>query len=209
VRDSAPRSSQSSPDGRLIVVSGPSGVGKSTVLRALAEVLDFGFSVSATTREPRPDEVDGVHYHFVTRERFLEMIDSNDLVEWAEYGGNLYGTPLESVRRARADSPVVILDIELEGAKQLRGAFPDATLVWIAPPSFEELERRLRWRGDTNEAAIGRRLERARRDMALAPSLFDHVVVNDDVADAVETLVALVSDSGDSLERGPGTEGAG
>lgn len=187
------RFSPNSPDGRLVVVSGPSGVGKSTVLRALAEVIDYGFSVSATTRDPRPSEVDGVHYHFINRDRFLELIDDDALVEWAEYGGHLYGTPVESVRTARAESDVVILDIELEGAKQVRGVFEDAVLVWIAPPSFDELEKRLRARGDTDEEAIARRLERARRDMALAPSLFDHVVINDSVASAVDHLVEIIT----------------
>ena len=174
------------------MVSGPSGVGKSTVLRELAEVLEYGFSISATTRDPRPSEVDGVHYQFINRDRFLELIDDDALVEWAEYGGHLYGTPVESVRTARAESEVVILDIDLEGAKQVRGVFPDAILVWIAPPSFEELEERLRSRGDTDEDAIARRLERARRDMALAPSLFDHVVVNDSVRAAVNRLIGII-----------------
>ncbi|MFP5330859.1 MAG: guanylate kinase [Acidimicrobiia bacterium] len=195
--DSAPHSSPSSPDGRLVVVSGPSGVGKSTVLEALAREVEFGFSVSATTRNPRPSEIDGVHYHFVSRDRFLEMIDRGELVEWAEYGGNLYGTPIESVKDARARSDLVVLDIELEGAKQVKAIFPDAVLVWIAPPSFDELERRLRTRGDTDDAAVARRLERARRDMALAPSLFHHVVVNDRVSDAVDRLEAIVSADSD------------
>jgi guanylate kinase len=186
--------SPSSPDGRLIVVSGPSGVGKSTVLRALGELVDFGFSVSATTRDPRPTEVDGIHYHFVSRDRFLEMIDGGELVEWAEYGGHLYGTPIESVREARLASDVVVLDIELEGAKQVRGLFPDATLVWIAPPSYTELERRLRSRGDTDPEAIARRLDRARSDMDLAPSLFHHVVVNDRVPEAVAELKTIVEE---------------
>ncbi|MEX1270859.1 MAG: guanylate kinase [Acidimicrobiia bacterium] len=188
----APHFSPHSTDGRLIVVSGPSGVGKSTVLRALREQLDYGFSISATTRDPRPSEVDGVHYHFINRQRFLELIDADALVEWAEYGGHLYGTPVESVREARVQSEVVILDIDLEGAKQVRGVFPDAILVWIAPPSFEELEKRLRSRGDTDEAAIARRLDRARRDMALAPSLFDHVVINDSVRTAVNHLIGII-----------------
>lgn len=179
------------------MVSGPSGVGKSTVLEALAREVKFGFSVSATTRDPRPSEIDGVHYHFVSRDRFLEMIDRGELVEWAEYGGNLYGTPIESVRDARSRSDLVVLDIELEGAKQVKAIFPDAVLVWIAPPSFDELERRLRTRGDTDDAAVARRLERARRDMALAPSLFHHVVVNDRVSDAVDRLEAIVSANSD------------
>ena len=186
------------------MVSGPSGVGKSTVLRALRRALDFGFSVSVTTRDPRPSEIDGVHYHFVSRDRFLELIDANELVEWAEYGGHLYGTPIDSVKEAREASDVVILDIELEGAKQVRSAFPDATLVWISPPSFEELERRLRQRGDTDEAAIERRLKRARGDMALAPSLFDRIVVNGDVATAVAELLEIAKP--DERRSGVGPE---
>ncbi|HSJ28700.1 MAG TPA: guanylate kinase [Acidimicrobiia bacterium] len=175
-----------------MVVSGPSGVGKSTVLDALRSDVEFGFSISATTRDPRPSEVDGVHYHFVNRDRFLEMIDGGELVEWAEYGGHLYGTPVESVRRARAESGIVVLDIELEGAKQVRAAFPDAVLVWIEPTSFEELERRLRSRGDTEEEAILRRLSRARRDMDLAESVFDHILVNDDVVETASRLREIV-----------------
>lgn len=162
------------------------------MLRALAERLDFGFSVSATTRDPRPSEVDGVHYHFINRDRFLKMINEDALVEWAEYGGHLYGTPVEAVQKAREESDVVVLDIELEGAKQIRGIFSDATLVWISPPSFPELERRLRSRGDTDPVAIARRLERARSDMTLAPSLFDHIVINDTVDAAVDELIEIV-----------------
>lgn len=162
------------------------------MLDALADEVEFGFSVSATTRDPRPSEIDGVHYHFISRDRFLEMIDGGELVEWAEYGGNLYGTPIESVRDARAASDVVVLDIELEGAKQVKAIFPDAVLVWISPPSFSELESRLRSRGDTDDVAIARRLDRARRDMALAPSLFHHVVVNDRVSDAVHHLRSII-----------------
>ena len=187
-----PHSSPNSPEGRLVVISGPSGVGKSTVLTALGVALPFGFSVSATTRVPRPSETEGIHYRFVTRERFLEMIDDNELVEWAEYGDNLYGTPIDAIREARAASEVVILDIELEGAKQVRALFPDAVLIWVEPPSFEELERRLRSRGDTDEESIARRLVRARRDVIVAPSLFDHVVVNDSVDRAVEEIVRII-----------------
>lgn len=192
MRTSAPHSSPNSPEGRLVVVSGPSGVGKSTVLAALADTMQYGFSVSATTRRPRPSEREGVHYHFVSRDRFLQMIEDDELVEWAEYGDNLYGTPVASIRRAMSEFDVVVLDIELEGAKQVRALFPDALLIWVEPPSFDELERRLRTRGDTDEAAIQRRLQRARRDMKLAPSLFDHVVINDSVARAVTEMVELI-----------------
>lgn len=164
------------------------------MLRALAERLAFGFSVSATTRDPRPSEVEGVHYHFINRDRFLQMIKEDALVEWAEYGGHLYGTPVAAVQKAREESDVVVLDIELEGAKQIRGIFSDATLVWISPPSFAELERRLRSRGDTDPEAIARRLERARNDMALAPSLFDHIVINDQVETAVDELMKIVGE---------------
>ena len=189
---SAPHSSPSSPESPLVVVSGPSGVGKSTLLRELADRRTFGFSISATTRDPRPAETDGIHYHFVSRERFDEMIGAGDLLEWAEYGGHLYGTPIESIRRARADEDLVVLDIELEGARQVRALFPDAILIWVAPPSWEELERRLRARDDTDPAAIVRRLDRARRDMDLAPSLFDHIVVNDDIAEAVDRVGSII-----------------
>lgn len=167
-------------------------MGKSTLLRGLADRRSFGFSVSATTRDPRPAETDGIHYHFVSRDRFDEMIAAGELLEWAEYGGNLYGTPVASIRRARESEELVVLDIELEGARQVRALFPDAILIWVAPPSWEELERRLRDRDDTDHAAIVRRLDRARRDMDLAPSLFDHVVVNDDIDEAVDHLARIV-----------------
>lgn len=197
----APPCSPSSPDGvsvpgRLVVVSGPSGVGKSTILRRLAERVPYVFSVSATTRPPRPGEIDGVHYHFVERSRFEEMIASGDLVEWAEYGGELYGTPISAIEDARRQASIVVLDIELEGARQVRALFPDALLVWVAPPSFEDLEARLRIRGDTDVHSMERRLQRARRDMRLAPALFDQVVVNDDLGKAVDTIAHLVADAG-------------
>ncbi len=197
---SAPLSSPSSPEseaarGLLLVISGPSGVGKSTILRRLSERIPFGFSVSATTRSPRPGEVDGTHYRFVDRGRFEAMIEAGELVEWAEYGGNLYGTPVSSIEAARRASPVVVLDIELEGARQVKNQFPDAVLVWVVPPSFDDLLERLRHRGDTDIDAVERRLERAARDMHLAPSVFDHTIINDDLERAVDEIVALVTAS--------------
>ncbi len=186
-------SSQNSADGALVVISGPSGVGKSTILRRLAADVDFVFSVSATTRDPRPGETPGRDYQFVTRDEFETMIADRDLVEWAEYGGNLYGTPVSSIADARSAGNVVVLDIELEGARQVRSLFPDALLIWINPPSFFELERRLTERDDTEEDAVSRRLERARRDIDLAPSLFDHTLVNDDVDRVARRVHELVA----------------
>lgn len=151
------------------------------------------FSVSATTREPRPGEVDGIDYHFVDAETFKGMIERREFVEWATYGGNLYGTPIVSIEDARTSGGVVILDIELDGARQVRSLFPDALLIWINPPSFSELERRLVARDDTDAAAVERRLERAKEDIAVAPSLFDEVLVNDDVDRVARQIHELVS----------------
>ncbi len=186
-------SSQSSAERPLVVISGPSGVGKSTILKRLADDIDYVFSVSATTRDPRPGERDGVDYHFVDTDTFKGMIERREFIEWATYGGNLYGTPIASIEDARTSGGVVILDIELDGARQVRSLFPDALLIWINPPSFSELERRLVARDDTDAAAVERRLERAKEDIAVAPSLFDEVLVNDDVDRVARQIHELVS----------------
>lgn len=186
-------SSQSSAERPLVVISGPSGVGKSTILKRLAEDIDYVFSVSATTREPRPGEVDGVDYHFVERPEFERMIADGEFVEHAEYGGNMYGTPIASIEAAREDGKVVVLDIELEGARQVRKLFPDALFFWIRPPSFEELEHRLISRHDTPPEAVRKRLERARVDNDLAASIFDIELVNDDVDRVSRRIHELVS----------------
>ena len=191
--NSASVSSPNSAERPLVVISGPSGVGKSTILKRLAEDIEFVFSVSATTRKPRSGEVDGVDYHFIDPEEFQRMIDDGQFVEHAEYGGNLYGTPVSSIEAARAAGNVVVLDIELDGARQVRELYPDALFFWIRPPSFEELEHRLVSRNDTPPEAVRRRLERARIDNELAASIFDSELVNDDVARVARRIHELVS----------------
>ncbi len=177
--------------GKLVVISGCSGVGKGTVLGIMmGKRSDLQFSVSATTRPPRPGEVDGVHYYFVTRERFEEMIATGDMLEYSAHNANYYGTP-----RAQAEEKKncghVLLDIEPKGADQVRKADPDALLIFIMPPSMEELERRLRGRGDTPEDQIQMRMERALWEMEQR-HWYDHVVVNDDAVRCAEEILNLI-----------------
>lgn len=181
-----------SDSGKLLVMSGPSGVGKSTVLGQLAELRqDWSFSVSATTRSPRPGEEDGVDYYFVTHERFAGMVEKGELLEHAEYAGNCYGTPKAPVTEKLANGTHVVLDIEVQGAFQVKTAMPEALSVFILPPSFDELERRLRGRGTETEDRILARLETARRELALAPQ-YDETIVNDNPRTAAEQLSALL-----------------
>ncbi len=175
--------------GRLVVLSGPSGVGKGTVVEQLRRLRpDVWVSVSATTRAPRSGEVDGDQYHFWSRERFDRTVAMGGFLEWAEFAGNRYGTPRTAVERRLAAGESVLLEIELQGARQVRRAMPSALMVFLAPPSWEALEARLRGRGTEDEAAIARRLERARQELAAADE-FDEVVVNDDVVHAAERLL--------------------
>ncbi|MDH3260150.1 MAG: guanylate kinase [Acidimicrobiia bacterium] len=200
-----PPFSKNSPDraalGRLIVVSGPSGVGKSTVVGALAERHPFFFSISVTTRMARPGETDGVEYHFVELEEFVRMRDAGMLLEWAEYSGNLYGTPRAPVLERIADGDDVLLDIEVLGAVQVKTSFPAALTVFLAPPTPEELERRLRSRGDTSPADVERRLEIARWQLEVAEEQFDHLVVNDSVEAAVERILRILGPPSTKADR--------
>lgn len=183
---------QSRAPGRLVVLTGPSGVGKGTVVaQLLAMRPDVWLSVSATTRAPRPGERDGVQYHFWSRDQFIRTIEEGGFLEWAEFAGNLYGTPRRPVQERIAAGRTVLLEIELEGARQVRAAMPEALMVFLVPPSFEALEARLRGRDTEDEEAIVRRLRRARQELAAAEE-FDAVVVNDDVPRAARELLDLL-----------------
>ena len=179
--------------GKLVVISGASGVGKGTVLGIMMNKRNnLKFSVSATTRPPRPSETDGVHYYFVTKEQFEEMIATGQMLEYSAHAANYYGTP-----RAQAEQKMqtgsVLLDIEPNGAGQVKKAAPDAVLVFIMPPSMEELERRLRGRGDTPEDQIAMRLERAVWEMEQR-HWYDHVVVNDDAERCAEEILNIIAE---------------
>ncbi|MCS7030513.1 MAG: guanylate kinase [Gloeomargarita sp. SKYG116] len=174
--------------GRLIVLTGPSGVGKGTLLKRLCQRHpELQVSVSLTTRAPRPGEISGQSYIFVTREEFAAAIAAGDLLEWAEYAGNYYGTPRQPVEAALRDGKWVILEIELQGARQIRQTFPQAKLIFVCPPDWETLEQRLRQRGQDSETAMQKRLARAKEELQAAPE-FDACIVNDDLETAVQEL---------------------
>ncbi len=179
--------------GRLLVISGPSGSGKSSIVRELLDRLDLVFSVSATTRLPRPGERHGVHYQFVSRKDFEAMIDSDEFLEWAEYNNRLYGTPVRPVDEALREGKDVLLEIEIQGARQVREKRPDAKMFFIAPPSIDELELRLRRRGDTSKENIEDRLMIAEAEMAEAAELFDHIVVNEHLQKAIDETLELIT----------------
>jgi guanylate kinase len=174
----------------VLVITGPSGVGKGTVIRLLLDRFPrMALSVSATTRRPRPGEVDGVDYHFLSPGEFQRRIDAGEFLEWAEYAGNRYGTLRSELER---DARPLVLEIELQGARQVRERVPEAVSVFIAPPSEEALRTRLVGRGSDTPEQIERRLAVAREELA-AEDEFDHVVVNDDLDAAAEELSRLVA----------------
>lgn len=181
--------------GKLVVVSGPSGVGKSTIDRQIVERAGAEFSVSATTRQPRPGEVDGREYHFVDRLTFETMIRQDALLEWAEVFGNLYGTPARPVREAIEEGRIILLEIDVQGGLQVHSRMPEATFILIVPPSMDELAHRLHGRGTENQAALAERLGKAQLELDAARNsgAYDHVVVNDDLDTAVDEVEKIVT----------------
>jgi guanylate kinase len=178
--------------GKLIVLTGPSGVGKGTLLRSLLQRHpELYLSVSATTRQPRPGEIDGQHYYFVSRDKFEEMVSAGELLEWAEYAGNYYGTPRTPVQRQVQLGQSVILEIEVVGARKIHHTFPTALRLFVLPPSLAELEQRIRGRGQDSEDAIARRLSRAKAEIEAADE-FDVQIVNDDMEQALLLIEAAI-----------------
>jgi guanylate kinase len=178
--------------GLLFVVSAPAGCGKDTILEQMFKKTEnVGYSVSATTRAPREGEENGVHYHFVTRERFEEMIHNSEVLEYTEYCGNYYGTPRKGVEELLAQGKDVILKIEVEGAMNIKRLFPECCLVFILPPSLAELERRLRKRGTETEDKILLRTEQARNELNYAEN-YDYLIVNGELSEAVDDLIAVI-----------------
>ncbi len=179
--------------GKLIVVSGPSGAGKSTVVfKVMEQRGDVCFSVSVTTRSPRPGELDGREYFFIDHERFQEMVDRNELLEHATYVSNSYGTPRRYVEEKLNAGFNVVLDIEVQGARQVSEKMPDAVKIFIAPPSLEELERRLTGRGTESPEVVRGRLDRARQEY-LEADFYDYLIINDDAGRAASELNAIIT----------------
>ncbi|MBQ3379493.1 MAG: guanylate kinase [Clostridia bacterium] len=180
--------------GSLIVWSGPSGSGKGTVLsEAMKRDENLKVSVSATTRKPRKGDIDGVHYHFITREEFLSRIEREEFLEYASYVGNFYGTLEKSVDEMLAQGYDVILEIEVVGAMKVKKKRPDALLVFVKPPSMEELERRLSSRGTESIEEVKKRIAEAERELSCADE-YDHVIINDDVGRAADELIRIIKE---------------
>lgn len=179
--------------GRLILISGPSGAGKSTVVaKAVAERDDVCFSTSVTTRKPRTGETDGKEYFFVELDRFSEMIENGELLEHAEYCANSYGTPKAYIEQKTAEGFNVLLDVEVQGARQINEKKPDAVKIFIIPPSIEELRKRLEKRGTDTQRAIEARLIRAEQEYAEA-DFYDYIIINDDADKAAKELSAIIT----------------
>ena len=177
---------------KLIIITGPSGVGKGTVVKELLDRnKDIWLSISATTRNPRVGENDGLNYYFISEERFKDMIDKKEFLEWAQFAGNYYGTPLSTVNEKIEKGFIVLLEIEVEGAKQIKEKFPEALSIFLLPPSKAELEKRIRNRGTEKEEAIDKRLSRADYEIASSDE-FDFVLTNHDVDETVKEVFKII-----------------
>ena len=177
---------------KLIIITGPSGVGKGTVVKGLLDKdKDIWLSVSATTRSPRMGEKNGENYYFISDEKFKDMIDKKEFLEWAQFAGNYYGTPLSTVNEKIEMGFIVLLEIEVEGAKQIKEKFPEALSIFLLPPSKEELEKRIRNRGTEKEEAINQRLSRANYEIASSDK-FDFVLTNHDVNETVKKVFKII-----------------
>ncbi len=191
IQNDAPTKESPSP-GRLIVLTGPSGVGKGTLMQELLKRHpELYYSVSVTTRSPRPGEINGENYYFISRSKFEQLVAEGEFLEWAEFAGNYYGTPREAVLNQVRSGKLVILEIELEGARQIRASFPIALSIFILPPSLNELESRIRGRAQDSEEAIARRLHRAQVEIQAADE-FDVQIVNDDLETALKAIEATL-----------------
>lgn len=177
--------------GILTVISGFSGAGKGTIMKQLIEKYPYFLSISATTRQPREGEVNGREYYFHTKDEFENMIQHNELIEWAEYVGNYYGTPKQAVEKQLDEGKDVLLEIEMQGGMLVKEQFPDAVLIFITPPSYNELANRLKGRGTETEEQIRKRLARAGEEVGYMKS-YDYIVVNDRLEDAVECVNQII-----------------
>lgn len=177
--------------GILLIISGPSGAGKGTVVSELKKTGDYFLSISATTRKPRQNEVDGVHYFFKSREQFEDMIKNNELLEYADFCGNYYGTPVDYINKQTEKNKTVILEIEIQGALQVKKVYPEAVLIFLTPPSMSELEKRLIERGTETSEKIKLRLSRAAEEIDNIGK-YDYIVVNDTVKQAADDIECIV-----------------
>lgn len=179
--------------GVLIVISGPSGVGKGTVRAAIFEQVDHNleYSISMTTRQPRLGEVDGTDYFFTSKEEFLDRIDQGQLLEWAEFVGNYYGTPLDYVQQKLDEGKDVVLEIEVQGALQVKNVMPDACFIFIAPPSMEELRNRILGRGTEEMEVVNKRMAKAEAEIGLAHE-YNYIVINDTVENAKNRIMSII-----------------